>query len=257
MIGRQSVLATADAIASSCELFKRPLGRADAQKLIDDSDGFAEAFFKFLGAIKVESFDASEYEGASVVHDFNRPVLEEWKARFSAVLDGGSLEHIFNFPVALKSGMEMVRVGGHYLAITPTNNFSGHGFYQFSPELLYRVFNEANGFELKKMMIHETAFDGEWFDVADPEDIRERVTLLNSEPAHLLLIAQRVSEQPILATPPQQSDYVTAWSAGSSKSGYGSLTFSEKAWKKIQRFANRRLGELYTRKKLFKRIDLP
>ena len=41
----------------------------------------------------------------------------------------------------------MLTVGGSIFVNTPANNMMGHGFYQFSPELMYRIFAEANGFD--------------------------------------------------------------------------------------------------------------
>src|SRR5438477_418150 len=84
--------------------------------------------------------------GPHFPHDMNEPIPDKFKETYTAVLDGGSLEHVFNFPVAIKNCMEMVKVGGHYLAITPANNFFGHGFYQFSPELYFTVLSKENGF---------------------------------------------------------------------------------------------------------------
>ena len=54
---------------------------------------------------------------------------------------------IFNFPVAIRNLMRMAKVGGQVFLTTPANNFCGHGFYQFSPELAYRIFALENGFE--------------------------------------------------------------------------------------------------------------
>jgi hypothetical protein len=45
----------------------------------------------------------------------------------------------FNFPVALANAMKMAKIGGHFAARTPANNQCGHGFYQFSPGLFYRI----------------------------------------------------------------------------------------------------------------------
>ena len=53
--------------------------------------------------------------------------------------------------------MEMVKRGGHFIGVTTLNNFCGHGFYQFSPELYYRVFAPGNGFEVVKMYVCEVA----------------------------------------------------------------------------------------------------
>src|SRR5437868_7080601 len=73
--------------------------------------GFAEPVFKALGARNVFSLDASDFEGAEFVHDLNRPLPAELKQRFDLVYDGGTLEHVFDFPVALKNCMEMLRPG--------------------------------------------------------------------------------------------------------------------------------------------------
>src|SRR5437762_12288642 len=98
---------------------------AKIQQIFERTGGYAEEFLKYLGAKTVHSLDNSDYEGATHVHDMNKPIPGHLKAQYSVVLDGGSLEHIFNFPVAIQNCMEMVQVGGHYLGITPTNNFVG------------------------------------------------------------------------------------------------------------------------------------
>jgi hypothetical protein len=36
-------------------------------------------------------------------------------------------------------------------AVTPANNQMGHGFYQFSPELFFRVFSQENGYLLRAL----------------------------------------------------------------------------------------------------------
>ncbi|WP_051358088.1 hypothetical protein [Rubidibacter lacunae] len=106
---------------------------------------------KFLGAESIDSFDYSGYEGATCEHDFNQPISEDYHARYTVAIDGGTLEHVFNFPVAIANCMRMVEVGGHYLGLTPSNNLMGHGFYQFSPELYFRVLSPENGFSIEKM----------------------------------------------------------------------------------------------------------
>jgi hypothetical protein len=88
----------------------------------------------------VVTLDNSAYEGAAIVIDLNAPLPDALKNRFTAVIDGGCLEHIFNFPQAIKNSMEMLSIGGHFLGITPANNFCGHGFYQFSPGALFSHF---------------------------------------------------------------------------------------------------------------------
>jgi hypothetical protein len=93
------------------------------------------------------------------------------------------------------------------------NNWCGHGFYQFSPELFYRVFSEVNGFCIVEMYV--TTVEGRAFAVANPEHVRGRVELCNDEPLFLLVHARRDAVREIFAQPPQQSDYVAHWAGGS------------------------------------------
>ncbi len=166
-------------------------------------------FLCFLGAENVSAMDFSDYEGAAILHDLNEPIGSELKEKFTFVLDGGTLEHVFNFPVALSNAMEMVEVGAHLMIITGGNNFLGHGFYQFSPELFYRALSEENGFQVKRMIAAEVR--GRWFEVADPKQIKGRVELINEKPVYLMILAQRTSSKKLFAKTPQQSDYVELW----------------------------------------------
>ena len=112
----------------------------------------------FAGASAVTVMDYSAYEGATVIHDLNQPVPEALCGKFDAVIEGGSLEHVFNYPVALASLMRLVKPGGTLFMSTPANNCCGHGFYQFSPELMYRVFSEANGFKVRRVVLVEGVY---------------------------------------------------------------------------------------------------
>ena len=172
---------------------------------------YAEPCFLSLGAKKVSSMDFSDFEGATFVHDLNKPVGAELKERFDLVYDGGTLEHVFNFPVALQNCMEMVKPGGHLFIHTGTTNYCGHGFYQFSPELFYRAFGSENGFEIARMVLHRVGPYGGWYEVSDPNAVRARVELVSLAPMQLLVQAKRTRVTPLFATAPQQSDYTPRW----------------------------------------------
>jgi SAM-dependent methyltransferase len=162
--------------------------------------------------------DISDYESARLIHDLNRPVPAELHERFDVVIEAGSLEHIFNFPVAVGNLMRMLKVGGFMYLTVPANNLCGHGFYQFSPELMFRVFTPDNGFELKGVKIAQARFPGtelapvrRVYEVADPVRVGSRVGLLSSRPAMLMVEACKTSGVEPFRPPPQQSDYVAAW----------------------------------------------
>jgi len=174
----------------------------------------------FLGAGSVEALDYSDYEGAQHLHDMNQPVAEDMVGRFDVVYDGGTLEHIFNFPTAIANLMRMTKVGGRVFMSTPANNFFGHGFYQFSPELMFRVFAPENGFEIRTVQVLETRYPSPElsrnriaYEVADPAAVHCRVGLLTNRPVLMLVEARKVEEKPLFARMPLQSDYVTEWNA--------------------------------------------
>jgi hypothetical protein len=150
--------------------------------------------------------DASDYEGATIIHDLNKPIPQNLVGQYDLVWDGGTLEHVFNFPVALQNAMNLLKVGGHIFLMTPANNQCGHGFYQFSPELFFRVFSPINGFELVRLYI---TGPGGPYHVADPTVVHGRVELLSSNGAHLMVHAKKLAE--VSLTPPQQSDYIEGW----------------------------------------------
>jgi hypothetical protein len=182
----------------------------DAEEFLDKS-AYGEPFFAALGAKQVESMDASDYEDSTIIHDMNMPVPDGLRERFTMVYDGGTLEHVFNIPQAFKNCMEMVAPGGHFVQVNAANNYMGHGFWQFSPELIYRVFSPANGFRVEVVLLHEVGPGGPWYLVQDPEVVRARVELSNSWSTYILTIARRESVKEIFSTPPQQSDYSSLW----------------------------------------------
>jgi hypothetical protein len=172
---------------------------------------YAEEFFRCLGATQVDTLDASDYEGATLVHDLNQPIPPDWRSRYDIVCDGGTLEHVFNFPVALQNCMELVHVGGHLFIDSPANNYFGHGFYQFSPELFYSALSEENGYKVTEMIAHPAGPQAVWYRVANPKMIRSRVELISYSLIHLLVQAQRTKEVEIFQQAPMQSDYTVMW----------------------------------------------
>lgn len=200
---------------------------------------YAEPVFQALGAKEILSLDASSYQDASIVHDMNQPLPDAMKQGFDVVFDGGSIEHVFNFPVAIRNCMELLKVGGSLFIHTAANNCMGHGFYQFSPELFYRVFSKPNGFEVARLILHGSGPYGAWYDVADPAVIHSRVELISFMPTQMLLHARRNAACPIFAQAPQQSDYVEEWqrpaSTPTSSPNTSPISASPAPWTRFQK----------------------
>jgi hypothetical protein len=107
--------------------------------------------------------------------------------------------------------MEMVRVGGHFVQVTTANNYMGHGFWQLSPEAIYRAFSRENGFSIRAVFLREVVVSGAWYKVEDPAINGGRVELINRRPTYICTIAQRLAKAEIFAAWPHQSDYAEAW----------------------------------------------
>jgi hypothetical protein len=227
-IGRQKLVASPGRIWKILreQRVAPPLAKSDFRRQLGWT-GWADSLFYLLGASEVDAMDASDYEGATLIHDLNIPVPADLNERFDVVFDGGSLEHIFNVPAALQSYMEMVNVGGRLFVVIPANNYFGHGFYQFSAELFFRAFSEENGYSVERVLLcHEhndavrrfgdrvvvpNAPHGRRYEVVDPRTVGERISLVDEKPSMLFVQAKRIARSSIFRLYPQQSDYEAEW----------------------------------------------
>lgn len=231
-LGRQHLLASPFQVAALLKRRGEWSGGVERKEFLERltiTPYYADAFFRALGAERVVALDASSYEGAEIVHDLGEPIPAHLQRSFDVVIDGGLLEHVFNFPIALKNAMEMVAVGGHLILLTPANNYFGHGFYQFSPELFFRALSPENGFRVERVVALENDLEfasllgityvnelkGHWYEVADPASLGVRGTMTNRRPVLLFVRARREAALPVFARFPQQSDYVATWETAS------------------------------------------
>jgi len=223
-LGRQHMTLSPERAVSLLQdynLWPPPNGEERFQAELKKAQWRFDVFARAIGAKNVSSMDVSDYEEATIVHDLNFPVGPELHERFDVVIDGGTLEHVFNVPVAMANCMKITKTGGHLIVITNINNLVGHGFYQFSPELFYRMFSRENGFEVARMVAlvdtfgrssllgvkYDFPIQGPWYDVHDPDKIRKRNILITRNPVVLLVLAKKISNEALFKVPPRQSEY--------------------------------------------------
>lgn len=119
--------------------------------------GFCEKFFIDLGFESVDSLDYSSYENASIIHNMNTPIPSD-SSTYDYILDCGSTEHMFNIPQVCENIINLLNIGGIYVSITPNNNLSGHGIYQFSPEFYLTAFSTKYGMEVQELHLAKAGF---------------------------------------------------------------------------------------------------
>jgi len=213
-VGRASVCMSDDDVRE----FLAAFGRSDLAidiKRLTQSKYFEEILSLVFGAKELDSIDASGYEGASIIHSLNEPLKTD--KRFTAIMDFGCLEHVFNFPMAIDNLINLCEVNGHILHYLPANNCCGHGFYQFSPELFFSLYAVNRGFANTQVFFVEWQEDPSvWFEIKSPIELHARVNIANSCEGYLLVkttkLANAISP---MNEPPQQSDYLAAWDGGS------------------------------------------
>jgi hypothetical protein len=193
--------------------FVESVKRGEVPQYVDD-------LFTAMGARRIDAMDASDFEGAAILQDLNEPLAAHLHSQYDAVVDTGTIEHVFNTPMACKNVMDALKVGGHFFAGLPANNYCGHGFYQFSAEFFYRVFSAENGFEMRKLFVAPAYVAAKWldgpvFEVSDPKEVRGRVEIEGKRKMVFLVQAQKVRQEAAFARWPQQSDYSATWSQGS------------------------------------------
>ena len=165
VVGRQTVELKPHEVAP----FMRGLGVniTSSEELEIDKDTRAtegtsisdRAFFGLLGLNKLKFLDVTDYEGADIIHDLSDPLPENLLGTADVIVDGATLDNVFNPARALISLAGMLRPGGRmflynvgsnhtcpYTILTPLwfyDYFIGNGF---SRVLVYvSVFSKDGG----------------------------------------------------------------------------------------------------------------
>lgn len=209
-IGRQG-LYIAHHEQAAADAAVRAHGLADSLGAIVATDIFADTnLLPRLGAHPVTAADASPYEGATIIHDFNDPVPSAYHLQFDTLLEFGSLEHVFNLPVALANIMRMLKVGGRLMSLNPANNWLGHGLYQFGPELPFRVYQGENGFRIVSVKL--VGIGDQPIELIDTGAAGMRNEIgTTAGPVDIITIAEKIADVEPFARWPQQGDYSHEW----------------------------------------------
>jgi len=153
-LGRQDIFLSSKEIYKYAEKEKAYLNASSisGKKKVSDVE-----FFKLLGFDEVHSIDYSSYEKADIIWDMNLPVPKKYHQKYDYIFDGGTSEHIFNFPRVLENISLMLKSGGSVIHLSPSHNHVDHGFYMFSPTVFMDFYKE-NDFEIKTPYIFEYSF---------------------------------------------------------------------------------------------------
>lgn len=179
------------------------------------SDGYSETLFAKLGFGQIESMDLSDFEGATLLQDLNAPVPEDLEQQFDFIFDGGTIEHVFNVPVALQNVFRMLKPGGMFVSANGMNGWVGHGMYQFNPELVWTFWERGCGCRVHTCLgLTKLPGRARALDFPDPAEKGVRLRLRGKIPEGRVYLYYEVERMPdsVLAGTVLQSDYETKWS---------------------------------------------
>jgi len=199
------------------------------------NEPYAENMMRTLfGASRVDSIDNSPYEGAAILHDMNLPLPQDFRA-YDTVIDAGTIEHIFDAAQGFRNIVQLCKIGGQILHVTPTNNFCGHGFWQVSPELFFSLYAPEKGFSDTEVFLASRKRPDVWFKVMKPSG-GARVPIMSSDKLYCICRTVRRAAAGAVGEV-QQSNYLDHWKAGETPQAADASPSREK-----QGFG-RRLGE--------------
>lgn len=221
MLGRQRW--ALDEHNVSVALLKQVLAEYMPETESDDlfaiTNTYAEAFFSKLGFSSVDSLDFSDYEKASIIQDLSTPVPAALEGRFDMIYDGGTCEHVFELPTAFRNIDRMLKPGGVLIGHSPADGWLNHGFYQFTPELVFGFWEKSMGYEVLHCWLQpiRPRNAAQRVGVTNPNKTGVRPRILGTLPAASRTVLDYAVRKPLDGSPAKrayQSDYLVRWQKG-------------------------------------------
>ncbi|MEM8980196.1 MAG: methyltransferase domain-containing protein [Pseudomonadota bacterium] len=214
MLGRHTLQVREELLFKITRVLRQHKVELTLEDMLQD-DGYCETMMRSLGFGEMEAMDFSDYEGATVLHDLNRPIPSELEDQFDFIFDGGTIEHVFNVPVALENVFRMLKPGGRFVSANGFNGWPAHGIYQFNPELVWTFWARNCGCLVHDCRgIHKRPRGGNYhLQFKDPAETGSRLKLRGKVPPGRMYLYYEVERTPEAKLQDRvlQSDYETKW----------------------------------------------
>jgi hypothetical protein len=179
---------------------------------LENNNSFAQEYSEkilidYLGANSVDSLDNSNFEGANIICDMSEE-LKSVNKQYDTIIDIGTSEHVFNINQNLINISKLCKKGGRIIHCLPANNQCGHGFWQFSPELFFGLYDESNGYFSTKLYLIDS-YDKKNYWQIDKKPKNERLELNSYTPLYIFVSSIKKLEDTTQKA--QQSDYEYVW----------------------------------------------
>jgi hypothetical protein len=152
--GRQTVDATPEQVIAMFSALGVPSAVDDPSELDIDRTTLAVLqhptarnvrdvdFFRTLGTT-VYAIDVSDHEGAEIISDLNRPIPSPLEASCGLLVDGSTLDNIFDPSTGLKNAARLLQPGGRCFLVNMGNTRTDYGgipYTMFNPFWFFDYF---------------------------------------------------------------------------------------------------------------------
>src|SRR5579863_2032135 len=185
------------ALPDDDSVIDRQTWRAEGQRYIRD-----EAFFRLLGVPTIRALDHSGYEGAEIIHDLNRPIPSHFESTADFILDGSTLDNVFNPATAIQNVARLLRPGGRFLSVN-MQSFHTDSYNLVSPYWFIDFF-ALNRFADCRVYVTTHGDRGELNVYAVDPTVRRDRAFRALEPAGVMVFADKSANSTWETTPSQR-----------------------------------------------------
>ena len=223
MIGKQDIHIEWDKMREMIYKYHFDIKKDVYEKIKDIQPIDSFQLFEMFGIARegIHAVDFSEYENADIIFDLNKDLPKDMFEKYDYVINGGTLEHIFDVAKAMTNIYDMVKPGGVVIHIVPFAGLANHGFYSFSPTF-FLDYCEANSFDIINLSMEFLLDNGDMIfsqdcrifddnDIKINEYVKKTMQISEVECILLLCIAKKCNSKDV--SYPIQSMYRKMYSA--------------------------------------------
>jgi SAM-dependent methyltransferase len=113
-----------------------------------------------ISYINYNCIDVSDYEGANIIHDMNKPVKRELYSKFDFIYDGSCIDNVFDPACFLINISKMLKINGRAIIFTHSSLYPG-AFVMINPEWLFSYF-AVNNYKYCRVIVSSTKYENSW-----------------------------------------------------------------------------------------------
>lgn len=153
MLGKQTVFVDLNIVGDYLKSNGIKYDESFFERNLNSNEVDSVELFMAMGISEVHSIDITDNDGADIILDMNDLITDiNLKERFDLILNGGTLEHVFDITTAMRNVTYMLKNGGFVIHMAPCVGYVDHGFFSFSPTYFIDYY-EANSFFVKSIFL--------------------------------------------------------------------------------------------------------